>query len=70
MEYIKLKPCPFCGCTDIYLGHKDATSYHAQCKECYSSGTGFGLPSYSEEEGVNWEERCLILASESWNKRV
>jgi len=69
LKAIKLKPCPFCGGTDLYVCEALCAVYHVQCRECLSQGTRYTLPSYSEEK-CDWEKRSLILACEAWNKRI
>ena len=35
---MKLKPCPFCGSTDVYtMGHKD-DGWYARCNKCSAEG--------------------------------
>lgn len=64
-DEIELKPCPFCGCTNIHYGmsvtsyggdlHQGTTKYHYSCRDCKAFGP--------QDENV---EKARIL----WNSRV
>jgi hypothetical protein len=70
-----LKPCPFCGSDDLYVGHACAFTFHVSCNSCRSSGRSHGLtddelatiPDSSTDEEV--DQILLKRAIESWNKR-
>lgn len=36
----RAKPCPFCGCTKVYVGPADSESFHVECRnrKCRASG--------------------------------
>tara|TARA_R110002020_G_scaffold441478_4_gene652282 strand:+ start:791 stop:1012 length:222 start_codon:yes stop_codon:yes gene_type:complete len=66
----ELKPCPFCGSTELYVGPNTTTSYHVMCCSCFGKGTSYTIPFDPTAQQVDWEKRCKILAIEAWNKRV
>ena len=56
MSDVKLKPCPFCGCTDIMVWRiSHIGPYAARCPNCIT----YGPQRYDEEEAVAL-----------WNRRV
>lgn len=60
-----MKPCPFCGGTDLYHGYANALAAHVMCYACGARTT----PVYLSDEPLrNWE-RCLQEAVELWNNR-
>lgn len=70
----ELKPCPFCGSTDIRYSEKTATlnwechyrlSYY--CNKCHCYGPRFLTPPKEYYGEITEEERAK--AKELWNKR-
>jgi hypothetical protein len=81
---IRLKPCPFCGCTDVYIGRggtdcpvPDACGtwgYVAGCKspECHAVVLGPGLPDgFGKQPGLIAAHRseALVATAAKWNRR-
>lgn len=54
MESNQLKPCPFCGHEDLYLGKTKGGNYYVVCFNCHTSSG-----NYMKEE----------MAVEAWNRR-
>lgn len=70
--YKKLKPCPFCGGTDIEsfqtkADWQDYTIWHIGCPDC---GAWFETANWTEEEAVEaWNSRReLEDRTERWNR--
>ena len=61
MPEIKLKPCPFCGCTGVLNNEKNRTISFVKCEQC---GAESGLVHVSAEYCA--DERAI----ENWNKRI
>lgn len=62
MDEIKLKPCPFCGCSDytvhlqkLYYDNENYTKWKVMCEACGAEMSEFATP-----------ERAI----EAWNRRV
>lgn len=51
-----LKPCPFCGSTDIQIVSVEGGEVAGRCEDCFAYGPG---PCYSTDE-----------ARETWNRRA
>ena len=75
---MKPKPCPFCGCNQIYLERESSTAYHAMCMDCGARTKPFELPAEwpaeipmgADEEGLSpLVEHLKKQAAEAWNKR-
>lgn len=56
MAKIELKPCPFCGGTNIAVAKED--EWEVMCMDCYVN-VGACCSYYTEAEAI-----------EAWNKRV
>jgi len=61
-DEVKLLPCPFCGCTNVYavspsLGH---SSWRVYCDDCCAEGPA--VPSYNMDD-----PECVAIAA--WNRR-
>lgn len=69
LESIELKPCPFCGSSDLYFGAAAACTFHVQCMKCLCQGTKHAYPTYSEKD-CDWDIKCKLNACKSWNTRV
>lgn len=65
---MKMKPCPFCGSTDIFAGVSGAFSYHVKCLGCGIRTRDFNLPDYSGKKNI--PQRLTFKAIESWNTRI
>lgn len=68
----KLKPCPFCGSKDIYIGPQCGGGQGINCWECAALITVL-LP-HRNPRGCKTlksvEKWCLQKAIEKWNKRT
>lgn len=73
-QKIKLKPCPFCGNTDVRICHWDRKIY-VVCDGMRGCGASSGIITYSLDNGIarvtkedlgNW---CKQVA-EWWNRRI
>ncbi|MBQ6240895.1 MAG: Lar family restriction alleviation protein [Firmicutes bacterium] len=66
-DELKLKPCPFCGCTDIYItfehGYLDDSAI-VFCNNCKVSVK----VEENDQEGFN--EKTAKRAVEAWNRRA
>ena len=61
-----LKPCPFCGCTEVKDLHKKQGAYHSayiKCQRC-NARTGFYTGLLRESYSTLAAE-----AAQAWNKR-
>jgi len=68
---MELKPCPFCGCSDLHAGHISSDRFAVLCNVCGSHGPEFVFPDH-DEEGKSLEEWEKILtdnAINDWNLR-
>lgn len=68
-----LKPCPFCGSTDLELGNTHTPYYSVQCTTCSAEVHG----AYSYGNRIRSAVNCLRVhrkafnsAVEAWNNRV
>lgn len=59
------KPCPFCGGTDLYVGHESAISAHVMCRKCGARSAPVPL---SDQPLRHWNE-CIKIALQLWNTR-
>ena len=62
-EKIKIRPCPFCGSTDVkwtsYMSDNEGTPYNAVCRKCDACGP---TVKTKRDDGE-------ILAYKAWNDR-
>lgn len=58
-----LKPCPFCGSSDIsVLRYGPWSNYYAQCNNCYIAAPDPSLTNLTEKEAINfWNKRDNFL---------
>ena len=65
VEEIKLKPCPFCGCSDRRVGIRKMGNkgYRIVCARCGSMGAQINILDGDKIGAQN-------MAREVWNKRV
>lgn len=68
----KLKPCPFCGSTDLDVSNTHTPCYIVSC-ECGAEMTG----GITESGRITSRKRCIALhekaqrlAIEAWNRRA
>lgn len=54
MNNTELKPCPFCGSTNLVVDSSDMYRWYVECWDCEADGP------FADDEG---------LAIEAWNKR-
>lgn len=73
MSKEELKPCPFCGGTDLVIDDGDGTDYswkawiHIWCKKCEGSGP-YAVP----DDNVAQDKRYKATEAEAvrlWNRR-
>lgn len=69
----KLKPCPFCGGGDIYIGERDiggpreySLVAYARCLECGAQVEGSGVDSDEEIRGFLARQAAVA----AWNRRA
>ena len=57
MGKIELKPCPFCGSTNVQLRPTDSNYvyYHVQCNNCMAQG---GARIWEEDAVAAWNQRA------------
>ena len=63
---IKMKPCPFCGNTEISIHKNLVLSYFAYCTRCNAQGPPVMVYHDYENDGVNGGRN---LAAKRWNER-
>ena len=63
---IKMKPCPFCGNTEISIHKNLVLSYFAYCTRCNAQGPPVMVYHDYENDGENGERN---LAAKRWNER-
>lgn len=56
----ELKPCPFCGGTELASGYNDEDGYWIECDSCYPKGVAVMVSSHESKE----------LAITAWNCRA
>lgn len=72
---IKLLPCPFCGCTEVYyfngwlkgdrnIDNSEYRDPHICCEKC---SCGFSQGSFGR--GIS-DEKAYELTTKAWNSRV
>ncbi len=61
---IELKPCPFCGSTDLFVERATYSACYVQCDGCGAHGPT--EDQESDDEGTPGEKS----AREAWNKRA
>lgn len=63
------KPCPCCGCQDLYVGHTSSTELGVQCRSC-----GLSLSVNLFDTGKNTETEQKLTAQKMsvlrWNRRT
>ena len=60
------KPCPFCGSTDLYIGHAHATAAQVMCRQCGARSCPVEL---SDDPYRDWAT-CIKLTLILWNHRA
>jgi hypothetical protein len=72
----ELKPCPFCGCTDVFIrakyNHKIGRWYvFVQCDVCSASGKTYCCQGeYEEGDDSIWNDVVVDCAVRTWNRRA
>lgn len=75
---IKPKPCPFCGCGNIYVGVASAMSSGVKCRRCGAKieRPTDTIPRWVVKRYLSWDANCdrmhryaAIMAVKAWNKR-
>ena len=71
---VKLKPCPFCGCEEVFVSKKkhikydgdfkDYDEYYVICPDC--NARGGSSSTYNEKRG---ELNCIRICTDMWNTR-
>ena len=61
----KLKPCPFCGCTSLWLNLDAWDDATVECNECDAVG-----PRVSLGYAGGSEVKAKAMAVEAWNNRA
>lgn len=77
MPEIKLKPCPFCGSTDIRLSIKRAkypywySAMYCNSCHCYGARTRFVIEKegYISEREIKASTNAESMAVDAWNRR-
>ena len=74
MNTLELKPCPFCGCEDIYMRanySSKARRYFvfAQCDVCKST-SGTHCAEYNKFDESIWDSAAAKSAERAWNRRA
>ena len=67
----ELKPCPFCGGSEIECKHDGDGNFWHHCKSC--DATGPFLNKRSDEEELSWNTRPAhpkVETVEEWEKRT
>ena len=62
----ELKPCPFCGCQNLYVVTVEMQGYETVgifCNNCKQTV----ILEDNEWEGINWKSRNKAI--EAWNRR-
>lgn len=65
---IALRPCPFCGSENLYIGWMHALGVGVACLDCKAKTRNFDLPDYSSKRHAAL--RLCFKASLAWNKRA
>ena len=65
MKNIELKPCPFCGGTNIVYTDKADDKNNTHCVYCYDCGGGTATFS-----GCSSHETLKNVAIKAWNRRA
>lgn len=69
MPETKLKPCPFCGGTDISVrAYSICTECYIECNECNANiSSEVNWENMTEEEH---DKKCYEKLAELWNRRT
>ena len=62
-----LKPCPFCGSTNLGLKNTHTAAYWVECFDCGAQVSG---DSYPDPEQVISHSRAAASALDYWNRRT
>lgn len=68
-----LKPCPFCGSTDVELGNTHSASYSIECLNCDGSIQGERKGAQRPRTKLACEaahRQAMRSAADKWNRRV
>lgn len=72
MTDVELKPCPFCGSSDVEVSWYTRTSspdpagYYVECVSCAASGQGFDIQGEMPDR-IEYTKAKAIAA---WNTRI
>lgn len=65
MSDIPIKPCPFCGGTDLSIDEIDMDIWSVVCEGCGANGPAFFPGKNGEKASVEGEAGAVVW----WNKR-
>lgn len=71
-----MKPCPFCGGTDIFLrynGSRNGRFYYVECETCGGRTKGVCRPYNSipkDDDPHEWDCHEAQTVTRLWNRRV
>ena len=74
MEYIDLRPCPFCGGeANLYKVYSSKHKYqcwfiNAYCTVCGARSKPY--PAKNDPDETGWNDEACRAASQAWNRRT
>jgi hypothetical protein len=69
---IKLRPCPFCGSSDVLLQNTWTPSYWVECQDCEATARGECSSFSTNAEAFDKERhrQAAISSANAWNGRI
>ena len=71
MTDTNIKPCPFCGSTDVQVFEGSTFRWRlASCQGCYAQAGEVRIQTAGTGTPDEWEVKATRLALDEWNKRA